>query len=100
MAFGNIVPATLASFYWGLPVIVGRSGLVATALAIIVYVGSYIYLLRVNPDALRSERYSLEKLAIEKGVYGDSLTGVVENQSSTQQKLSADDNSDESGGNE
>lgn len=27
---------------------------------------------------LRSERYSLNKLAIEHGLYGDSTTGIVE----------------------
>lgn len=31
-----------------------------------------------NPDALRSERFSIEKMAIERGLYGDSRTGLVE----------------------
>lgn len=30
------------------------------------------------PDSLRSERFSLQKMAIEKGLYGDSLVGTVE----------------------
>lgn len=51
---------------------------VLLVISVLVYLGSYIYLLKTNPDALRSERYSLEKLAIEKGVYGDNLIGEVD----------------------
>ena len=43
-----------------------------------VYLGAYIYLVKVDRDALRSERYSLQKLAIEKGSFGDSVVGIVE----------------------
>ena len=47
-------------------------------LAVVVYVGGYIYLLIRNPDALRSERFTLEKMAIEKGVVGDHLVGIID----------------------
>lgn len=95
-----LVPATLVSFYLKLPPIVGISGIVASALALMVYLGSYIYLLMANPDALRSERYSLKKMELEKGIYGDSLTGEIENQSYSQEQISTDNNSNGSGGNE
>ena len=32
--------------------------------------------MKQDPDYLRSERFSLSKLAIERGLYGDSLTGL------------------------
>jgi hypothetical protein len=38
----------------------------------------YVYLQNMwnNPDALRSERYALHKIAIEKGLVGDDRTGL------------------------
>lgn len=47
-------------------------------LAVAVYLGAYLYLLIRNPDALRSERFTLEKMAIEKGVVGDHLVGTAD----------------------
>lgn len=47
------------------------------------YVISYVYLLFADRDALRSEHFVIQKLAIEKGVYGDDINGIVmENNSS------------------
>ena len=43
-----------------------------------VYLVSFVWLLIVNPDALRSERYQIEKLAIERGVYGNSTVGLID----------------------
>jgi membrane protein YdbS with pleckstrin-like domain len=42
-----------------------------------VFLVSYVYLLIHDPDALRSETYSLYKIAIQKGIFGDSLTGIA-----------------------
>lgn len=36
---------------------------------------AYVYCLLYDRDALRSERYSLQKMAIEHGMIGDSKTG-------------------------
>jgi hypothetical protein len=49
---------------------------VMLALALILFLGAYVYFASVNPDALRSEQFSLSKLAIEKGMLGDSLAGL------------------------
>ncbi len=50
---------------------------VAAGLGIMLYLGSYIYCLATGrEDLLRSETYSIQKLAIEKGFVGDSLAGV------------------------
>lgn len=38
----------------------------------------YIVCFFVDRDALRSEKYKLQKMAIERGVYGDSTTGLIE----------------------
>jgi hypothetical protein len=40
------------------------------------YAVAYIYFAIRDPDALRSEKYKLQKMAMEQGLYGDSLTGL------------------------
>src|SRR5262249_35549561 len=44
---------------------------VSLAASVAIYVVAYCYCLIKNPDALRSEKYSLHKMAIEHGIYGD-----------------------------
>jgi hypothetical protein len=41
------------------------------------YLAAFAYCLIYDREALRSETYSIQKLAIEKGFRGDSITGVV-----------------------
>lgn len=43
----------------------------------LLYLGAYIYCLATDKDALRSETYTIQKMAIEKGFVGDSLIGVL-----------------------
>ncbi len=50
---------------------------VLTTCGVVVTLGFYAYFARGNPDSLRSEHYSLSKMAIEKGLLGDNLTGLV-----------------------
>lgn len=45
---------------------------------LVIYAVSFIYLLFTDRDALRSEKYSLPKMAIEHGIYGDSNIGLLE----------------------
>lgn len=40
------------------------------------YAAAYVFFAITDPDALRSEKYKLQKIAIEKGLFGDSLTGL------------------------
>ncbi len=51
----------------------------------IVFIGAYIYLLRIDRDALRSENFNLSKMAIEKGLVGDDITGLIEDNDSMKQ---------------
>jgi hypothetical protein len=39
---------------------------------------AFLFLLFRDRDALRSERFAIAKMSIEKGVYGDTLSGFVE----------------------
>lgn len=45
---------------------------------ICVYIFSYLYCLMNDRDSLRSEKYSINKMAIEHGVYGDSNRGIID----------------------
>jgi hypothetical protein len=73
-----LLPATLAGAYYRAPVWLLIVLCVFSGVSVLLYLGSFVYLLGTDRDALRSERYSLQKLAIEKGLYGDSTSGVVE----------------------
>ena len=42
------------------------------------YLIGYIYFAVKNPDALRSERFTLSKMAIEKNLIGDNIFGLLE----------------------
>ncbi len=48
------------------------------------YMLSYLYFMFKDPDALRSENYSLEKLAIQRGLAGDSTSGPHEREIGTE----------------
>lgn len=45
-------------------------------LTVLLYCGSFIFCLFTDKDALRTERYSIQKLAIERGFVGDSSVGL------------------------
>ena len=75
-AMGLVLTATVASSPFGAPnwltvVLSGLSGLL-----IVFYLFSYVYLLFKDRDALRSEKYVIQKLAIER--YGDNIAGFIE----------------------
>jgi Na+/pantothenate symporter len=44
---------------------------------ILIFLFAYVYCLFTDKDAIRSEKYSIQKMAIEKGLYGDSNTGLL-----------------------
>ncbi len=48
-------------------------------LGVVLYLGTFIFcLLTSREDLLRSETYSIQKLAIEKGFVGDNIAGVFQ----------------------
>lgn len=48
------------------------------SLILVWYLGFYFFFALRSPDTLRSEKFSLQKMAIEKGIYGDSESGFIE----------------------
>ena len=53
---------TLAALFVGIAVIFGCG---------------FLYFMKRNPDALRSEKFNITKLAIERGVIGDKTMGNI-----------------------
>lgn len=47
-------------------------------LACLIYFAAYIYFGLKSPDSLRSEKFTLSKLAIERSVTGDNISGFID----------------------
>ena len=48
------------------------------SLAVVAYLAAYFFLLVKDRDALRSERFQLSKMAIERSITGDNLAGFID----------------------
>jgi len=59
----------------------------AIGIIIILYLFTFIYCLFTDKDALRTEKYSIQKLAIEKGFVGDDIFGQLDPDQAETQKL-------------
>lgn len=51
---------------------------ISLATGIATYISFYAYFALTSPDSLRSERFSLSKMVIEKSIKGDDLTGLLD----------------------
>jgi hypothetical protein len=70
-----LITATILAFHYNLPSWVGTGLAICTFLTVALHGYSYIYFMHNNPEMLRTENYSIQKIAIENGAYGDSLSG-------------------------
>jgi len=61
-------------------------------LSLALYGFAYVFCLFRDRDALRSERYSLQKMAIEQGLYGDDQSGQFKLDDVSPLALSSDGN--------
>jgi hypothetical protein len=75
---GVLGSATLTSFLLQAPTWASIVFATFTGLPILLFLVAYIFFMIRDPDALRSERYSIQKMAIEKGLIGDDLHGLLE----------------------
>ena len=48
------------------------------SLTLLTYLSAYVYHSWKNPDNLRSEKFTLSKMVIEKNLIGDNITGLIE----------------------
>lgn len=92
---GAILATLLSvSFFGQAPAWITLAAFVALMIVFAVYLIAFVALLITNPDALRSERFQIEKMAIERGIYGNNLVGASEDQPSKAAQIgsaSADD---------
>ena len=77
---GMLCAASIAMFSFSnpIPLWAGITFVALTATTVAGYLIAYFYLMLKDRDALRSERYSIQKLAIEKGIVGDNISGVLQ----------------------
>ncbi len=74
---GMLLLGALGAFGTGAPSWLGVGCSVGAGATTVTYLITYICLVVVDRDALRSEPYSLTKLAIEKRLLGDSTAGII-----------------------
>ena len=75
---GLLLTALLTSIHIKAPEWLTIALFVMTSIAGVGYLIAYFYLLFVDRDYLRSERYYLEKMPIERGLIGDNQSCLTE----------------------
>ena len=52
----------------------------AIALGFLLLIGGigFIFFMLKHPDMLRSERFNIQKMALERGLFGDNIQGAIE----------------------
>lgn len=88
--------ATLASAYNRMPNWVTLFLAAVMLVFLACYLVTHFYFMLRNPDALRSEKFTIEKMAIERGLYGDSESGIQSLARSTSSGRLLDDGSSRS----
>ena len=78
---GILFAVMVVSFQTGAPAWFCLMVAVMVGLTFLLTVFSYVFCLFKDRDALRSESFSLRKMQIEKGLYGDSDLGLIQRSS-------------------
>lgn len=76
-ALALLIPATMLSAFFKLDVWLTRGLGAGAGLSLLAYLVAYFFCLVKDREALRSERYSIQKLAIERRVVGDDTVGLM-----------------------
>lgn len=87
VALSMLLSATLLSFYLKLPLALGVALSVFTGITLTLYLVVYVLAFGKDPELLRSEKHSIQKLAIEKGFVGDSTHGLFDPERASQRAL-------------
>ena len=93
-----IFPTIIASAYLKVDEWITIMFSISFGLILFMYLSSYVYFMLTDSDALRSEKYSLKKMEIQKTLIGDSDRGMKEvlvNRTIPQDKLELQGNNDE-----
>lgn len=77
----GLLLSALPFLVWaGAPLWILVTAMSAIVVVLLVFLVTYVYLLFRNPDALRSENFTLSKLAMDKGLLGDTTSGFYDPQ--------------------
>ena len=71
-----LMPGPAAAVYFKAPSWLTVTLVVLLSLLVLTFLGAFIWFVFKNPDALRSERYSIQKMMIERGILGDTSSGL------------------------
>jgi hypothetical protein len=72
-----LLPATIFASRYGTDKWLVVMFAVLDCLAILVYIAAYIFFALKDPEQLRSEKYSIQKMAIQHGIIGDDISGFI-----------------------
>lgn len=73
----TLIAAVIAMFKIGVPIWISILIITFMVISIIIFLFAFLYCLFKDRDALRSEKYSIQKMAIEKGFVGDNIYGRI-----------------------
>jgi glucan phosphoethanolaminetransferase (alkaline phosphatase superfamily) len=76
-ALAIVLAALVGCLRWNTPVWLTIVLASSSCVTLIIYLFTYLYFVFTNSDALRSEKFTLSKMAIERSITGDSLKGFV-----------------------
>lgn len=79
---GTLIAAGISAPQWILIMFSIVSGL-----ATLLFLYAYIYSLIKQPENLRSEEYTIQKMAIERGFFGDDIVGQIKIETEEDVKL-------------
>lgn len=68
--------ALLFAAFYGLPIEITILLSIIVVIFVVAYLATHTYFMTKNPDALRSEKFTIQKMAIERGLIGDSTQGM------------------------
>lgn len=75
---GSLILLVLGLAYAGVPAPIMYGACVLVGLAALTELSAFVYCLLKDPDLLRSERYRLQKMALEAHLLGDETSGLFE----------------------
>lgn len=75
--FGLLLGGTLVAALAGADRWLVAALAIASGIDFVTFLIAFFYLLAKDPDALRSERFTLQKMALERGLVGDNIGGLV-----------------------
>ena len=79
-AIAILLPAALTSYKIGAPAIISAIIFSFFVLSTLILLFFFVYYGFKNPDLLRTEKYLIQKTLIEKGLFGDNLTGILDSE--------------------